>query len=161
MIKINFGSTQLLGLIFRDLGQVQGLFIEIRIVLGPQINPRIDQDHQISEASRPSPRTRPGETNRCTWLFAPATPCRQASRQGCRLGLGLSRQACRQPCRHGLGGKTSRLAPDLISKTVSEIQIPRNLLWAFNGSYGPRFSKTRTLFRVFFRDERNGIACFT
>ena len=32
---------------------------------------------------------------------------------------------------------------------------------AISWSYGLRFSKTRTLFRVFFRDERNGIARFT
>ncbi len=46
--------------------------------------------------------------------------------------------------------------------------IKYTLIWEFfvklreaiSWSYGLRFSKTRTLFRVFFRDERNGIARF-
>lgn len=46
--------------------------------------------------------------------------------------------------------------------------IKYTLIWEFfvklreaiSWSYGLRFSKTRTLFRVFFRDERNGVSRF-
>ena len=130
---------------FQAIGLDLGLIQTTEIVTGPS-----DQTKTASRGTRPP-------THGVVFF----RPSRHPSRQPCRLGVQGCRQPCRLPCRHGLWRENSRLAPFLISKTVSEIQISRNLLWALNGSYGLRFSKTRTLFRVFFRDERNGIARFT
>ena len=41
-------------------------------------------------------------------------------------------------------------------RNLNFLKLHRAIIW----SYGLRFSKTRTLFRVFFRDERNGVSRF-
>ena len=92
-----------------------------------------------------------------------------------RPGRHPCRQGCRQPCRHGQPRSTAQstwvalagvypprpIGPHfLIILFCLNFKFNSKLPKAISSSYGLRFSKTRTLFCVFFRDERNGVSRF-
>ena len=73
------------------------------------------------------------------------------------------RQPSRPRCLRREFSRLGQLGPVFIFKlfySVRILNLIQKLPKAISSSYGLRFSKTRTLFRVFFRDERNGVLRF-